>query len=222
MVCYWKGYCILLPQDMKSSDSELRLVLTHEIHHIIHHDLLIKLGTSILTIIYWWNPFCYLLKNNCNLFLEMRIDHLITQNDSEKKISYLELLLQYKEQTNFTFSEQPGLSFFSNNNDLIIRFATLTQTSNSIFKRDILLILWALFIFICSYFFIFQSNYLPPELYNDATLIIPTPDNSYFIKKEDGTYNFYINNEYFETTDSTEYYDSKIPIYTEGEFDVKK
>ena len=60
------------------SDTELYNILLHEWTHYIHKDIWIKFLLKLLCIIYWWNPFLYLLKHDIDDTLEIKCDISIT------------------------------------------------------------------------------------------------------------------------------------------------
>lgn len=216
MICYWKGYCILMPININASPEELELIFTHEINHITHHDLLIKLGISVLNILYWWNPFCLLLKRQVNLFLEMRIDKLITNSNYQVQLSYLELLLKEQKQSTVTFPQQSVIPFFSGRkNDLYYRFSAIANSKNApTHSLTTVFTAMALLAFILSYIFILEPHYVDPNfLLENPELIYPTSENTYFIEKPNGQYEVYINGEYYGCESSLEYYEPDIPVY---------
>lgn len=217
MVSYWKGYYILIPSTLELPKEQLHLILLHEIHHIIHHDFLIKHTLSILNIIYWWNPVSYLLKKECNLFLEIRIDNLMVAHDDHTRLSYLELLLTCAKNTLKYSVTENTIPFISKNDDeLNIRFTILTQRKRKYsFSITTLAIAFILGIFLLSYIFIFEAYYVDPSITNDPEIILPTPENAYFIEKDNGIYEIYINNEYSGSDYSLKYFDPNIPVYQE-------
>lgn len=60
------------------------------------------------------------------------------------------------------------------------------------------------FIYIASYFIIFEDNYFPPDMFTDD-IIIPTKDNCFVIERSDGAYDFYLNGKYITTLPDKEY-----------------
>ena len=57
--------------------------LRHEISHVQHHDGLIKHIINLVVILYWWNPFVYIFRNQIHLLLEMCADYKSTKNFNE-------------------------------------------------------------------------------------------------------------------------------------------
>lgn len=82
---------IFIPQ-IDLSEDEWYYIIYHEIAHYYHGDLWIKLITELISIVYWWNPFVYLLKKQISKLLEIHIDFTITKSMSEiERIDYLVL-----------------------------------------------------------------------------------------------------------------------------------
>ncbi len=73
------------------------------------------------------------------------------------------------------------------------------------------LLLALILLFLLSYVYIFEASSPPTVDIEDS--VEPTAENSYFIKNEDGLYDFYLNGTYIETTDSLQYYPDDIPIH---------
>jgi len=208
---------ILLPEELELDDKQLYYILRHEISHYLHHYFLLKLGVEFLCIAYWWNPLCRFLKNKADMILEMRIDQTISK-DSDQRLEYFECLLfvanhisepsKLKSSRIISFCDKSSIT-------LKQRFEMLMDTKTQPFsntKKYIFLLFLALS-FILSYVFIFEASYIDPS--NNSFDNILTTGNSYFIEKEDGRYDLYIDRKYVITEDSIEYYSEDIPIYRE-------
>ena len=206
---------ILLPEELELDDKQLYYILRHEILHYLHHDFLLKLGVEFLCIAYWWNPLCRFLKNKADMILEMRIDQTISK-DSDQRLEYFECLLfvanhisepsKLKSSRIISFCDKSSIT-------LKQRFEMLLDTNTQPFtntKKYIFLLL-LIFSFILSYVFIFEASYISPNDYSKNNFI--STNSSYFIEREDGCYDLYINKEYIITEDSLKYYSDEIPVY---------
>lgn len=69
-------------------------------------------------------------------------------------------------------------------------------------------------LFLLSYVYIFEPLYIHPE--DMIGVITPGPDNAFFIERNDGSYDFYLEGKYVSTEDSLDYFNDDIPIYKEG------
>lgn len=207
--------CILFPNSLDLTEEELYYILLHEIQHILHRDLWIKFGIQILVIIYWWNPFCWLLKKQLDVYVEMRVDHSLTPTPTQKT-AYLSCLLKIARQDtgNLTSIYTATIPFCKTNISVLQqRFNMIINEKQTRFQNIIQKVIesFLLLVFICSFLFIFEAFTTPEEV--DELMTI-SEETAFFIDNQNGTYDFYINNEYIETTDSLEYYSPDIKIYS--------
>lgn len=213
MIVKFQKYYILMP-DISLSDKEFTYILKHEITHAYHGDLALKALVNFLCILYWWNPFVYLLQIEMDKLLEFRADYFITKNMNPlERVEYLECLLHIvKEQ--YPYRSVPAtLSFVGRKNfALTQRFSFVLQQRTKV--ADFLsaaILLPFLVMIICSYCVIFEpTSPMPPED-AEGTLEL-TPKTAYFIRDSDNSYRLYLNGEYLTTVDT---YDIgvKLPIY---------
>jgi beta-lactamase regulating signal transducer with metallopeptidase domain len=219
---------ILVPEHFNLPDRDISYVLRHECFHYFHHDLLLKNIIKLVTIVYWWNPFCILLNRQTELILEMRIDDCVTLTDAENSLEYMQCLIDVSEraaeQTCLPHAFTMSLLPFGRS-DLHQRFLLLTTNQK---KRkhllNIVLLGVTVSLYLLSYTFI-------PEGYCSSDILIPltsgTADteaddivvplsinNTYLIDNGDGTYDVYLDYQYMETTTSPELYPWDAPVYT--------
>lgn len=208
---------ILLPENYNISSHNLYFVLAHEVSHHYRRDLVIKNFVHLLCMIYWWNPFCYLLQKQTDIILEMRVDDMITNSDTNTISMYLKCLIEIAEKAHSVQQKSISgiltVSFVQDETDLTKRFEMLMHSGE---KRklswNIALSILVFGIYILSYVFIFEAHYMSPEYKVDTIEI--TEDNTYAIANPDGTYDIYFNDLFIETTDSLDYY-PEIEIYTQ-------
>ena len=196
---------ILIPATLELSETEWRYVLLHEVNHYLHKDLYIKFLLHIICMIYWWNPFCRFLKNDTDTILEMRIDQTLASNPTHTA-EYLSCLLKTASYQIENPLPVPDFSINFCDSVLARRFETLTQKQNKSTSTlaVILFLSISFFIYVSSYFIIFEDNYFPPDMFTDD-IIIPTKDNCFVIERSDGAYDFYLNGEYITTLPDKEY-----------------
>lgn len=197
--------CILIPSTLELSETEWRYVLLHEVNHYLHKDLYIKFLLHIICMIYWWNPFCKFLKNDTDTILEMRIDQTLANNPVHTA-EYLSCLLKTASYQIENPLPVPDFSINFCNSVLARRFETLTQPQNKSTSAlaAIVFLSISFFIYVSSYFIIFEDNYFPPDMFTDD-IIIPTKDNCFVIERTDGAYDFYLNGKYITTLPDKEY-----------------
>lgn len=206
---------ILIP-DLNFSKKEWYYILRHEIAHFYHGDLFIKLLFIILHAIYWWNPFMFPLKRQVSNILEINADkEVVKKLDQMERIEYLECLLKLAKMRKKESKDQHWMAAFSNDNSLnissrvqlVLDNKALTQKNISI---DYLLgPLLVMFIVIFPNFFIFEPYGASDDVEAESFSI--SEENSYFILNEEGTYDFYLNNEYQVTVQNV--FDENIKIY---------
>ena len=205
--------CILIPDALKLSETEWRYVLLHEVNHYFHKDLYIKFLLHIICMIYWWNPFCRFLKNDTDTILEMRIDQTLADTPAHK-VEYLSCLLKTASYQVATPLQTSDFSINFCDSVLARRFETLTQKQNKTISSLAVIVFVSIsfFIYIASYFIIFEDDYYPPDQFTDD-IIIPTEDNCFLIERSDGSYDLYLNGTYMTTLPDKQYCIPNINTY---------
>lgn len=204
-----KPYIIMpLNIDKGMTQHEIYLILRHEIAHHFHHDLLIKLIINIITIIYWWNPLCKIMKHQADVILDMRIDHKLTNGDSDAITSYLNCLIKVAENKSSPPCDNTNLtvSVCKNTGFLTKRFETLTYTKKHCMTLCSLALLSAIALFCLSYCVIFEAHYYNSEI--KGVIKDLNEINIYAKINEKGNYDIYFGDTYIETVDSLE----KFPV----------
>ncbi|EGC02014.1 M56 family metallopeptidase [Ruminococcus albus] len=84
---------ILLP-DRRFDDTELRLILKHELTHFKHKDLWVKLLVMVCRAVYWFDPIFILISRSIEQECEHYCDHsVITGENAEQKKLYCQSIL---------------------------------------------------------------------------------------------------------------------------------
>lgn len=209
---------ILMPAGMEMPERELRYLLSHETAHHYHHDILIKLGLSLLTIIYWWNPACYVLKAQLNAVLEMRVDNYVAGDNFDSKFGYLNCLVYVAEhnidqaEKNIKLPENSiALLDLKQYNTLTNRFDVMggePKPYAKVLHVTALAMTVALFLF--SYFFIFEARYFASE---DMVTIDSSGTGNYAVLNENGAYDIYYGRFLVCTVDNLDNYHEGIAVY---------
>lgn len=208
---------ILISADMKVSDKGLYYILRHEVSHHYHHDLVIKRVVSILCMLYWWNPVCYIFQKQVDTLLEMRIDDSLVQNDPKTGQAYLSTLIHVVENMD-SKSKDP--------NDFIVSLSqknstTLTQRFDMVCNKkphanilmSVSLLALIIAMYLGSYLVTFESRYLiEDERVEDTANMV---DSIYAVLKDDGTYDIYYRDYFMENVETLENYNPDIPIYNQ-------
>ena len=211
---------ILIPADQDYDQKTLTYIIRHEAAHYTHHDLWLKLGVQLLTIIYWWNPFSYLLRKQINLVIEMRIDDTIV-DENDKVQDYLQSLIHVAENRNSILNHKLGnvISFLPKSETELTRRFVMLAERNYQKKKGINIFLLCLIstIFILSYLIILEADYVVYDI--EATSFNTGQVNSFAVDNTDGTYDIYILDIYIDTVTSFEYYGDDMPILTKEAFE---
>lgn len=213
VIGFWR-YTVLLP-DIDCSPEELRVILRHECMHIKDGDVWIKLLAELYCVIFWWNPFAYLLKLDLNDTLETRCDlHVIRNFGKTDKALYAATVIKFMSIENAcedARGQRHRMSYvyshFSqrrSNRETELRFVRILDNPPSRGRQTLLNILVGVLfcaLFLASYLFIWQPYYRMSATPTDDYLfadegLISDNTNAYLVKQADGNYIFYFNNEY--------------------------
>lgn len=207
---------IVIPQ-IELSENEWYYIFSHEVAHYYHGDLLIKVIVEFLCIIYWWNPFIYLLRGQVSKVLEIHTDLTATKSMGEsKRIEYLECLLKIAKYHPSTRVNKVALNFDSENvSTLSQRFHIVLQNSNQKekfkLKNVFFMVMPVLLLVVLSFCFVFEPYSISPKDASDTVEL--TKENSYLVKNQDNTYDLYVNNKFFGTVKDIKNLDVSLPIY---------
>lgn len=195
---------VLIP-DETYTDDELKMIFRHECMHIKNKDLWIKLLVQIYCCIFWWNPFAYLLKTDLDVSLEMKCDLNATKDLSDtEKLTYIETL------KNRSVAKSGGKPFVicaeladgKKKSKLVARIkAVLAEPPKRAGQVIINTVIAILFIgiFAGSYVIIWQPNFREEGPTEESYTLaegerVVDNDDAYLIKRDDGSYLFYVSN----------------------------
>lgn len=205
---------IILPR-MELTQKDLRCIILHEVTHYYHHDLWIKLLIEIISVIYWWNPFVYILKQQIDKVLEIRVDIKATKCMSESdRLNYLECLLKIAKN-----NAPPQISNFSLAFDSRT-VSVLSQRVHIVLDYDIkrkygaasyVFILLILSVFLFASFIVVEPYSIDPEV--QQTTVELSAENSYLLVNPQGGYDVYFNHKYFGKVTGIKDSYSDLPIY---------
>lgn len=211
--------CIFLPE-VKLSVQEWQYILEHETAHYYHGDLYIKYLLTLFTVLYWWNPFVHILNSQVSKVLELRTDNTVIQSKSEaERLDYASCLLRMskrrleKQRAKDTFAISfIGFKKFSMSQRFYFVTAEPNEKKGRI--RANLVVLPMLIFTLFSFCFIFEPYSIKPE---DAEGTVElTPENAYFIKNKDGSYDIYYEDKYWVTSSSVDI-GVELPVYNSKE-----
>lgn len=126
---------ILIP-DKKYSREELHYIILHEYTHLDNKDILTIQLINILCIVFWWNPFVYILKGDMYQSIEIRCDQTVTKKlKSAERGNYLTVILkEYKASVQGKEFRKPAgaMPLFEDHSDhLIERFRLVAEGQQS-------------------------------------------------------------------------------------------
>jgi len=211
---------IVIP-DGVYSDDELKYVLDHELTHIKQHDLLIKAAFDILTALFWWNPFVWMIRKQAGNAIEVSNDvSLYEEMSPEEKTDYAELLVKT------AGLNRPGAPYYSlsmaSHGDPLIRKRVegLLSTPPSRRARNMLPVHVLVMVIILA-----ASLIVTPEPYSihedqvGASFDMEddlgaTPENTYILDKGD-YYELYVDGAFVAKMHHIPEEFSEYPVYTE-------
>ena len=146
---YWK-------EDLQWDTEESQLIVAHEMAHIHQKHSYDKLACQVLTCIFWFNPFYWIIQKELGMIHEFTADEAaITDNDTD---SFARMLLQAHYHNTYLVPEHP---FFSSS---IKRRLSMLQTS----KNTKLSALRRVMALPLSAFAVVAFSFAPPEAKNVA------------------------------------------------------
>lgn len=183
------------------SEQELRYILLHEYTHYKRKDIWRKLFFNVLYVIFWWNPFIYVLRQEANELIEFQCDKQLAKDLNEwEVVDYLQILRDNVErmQDSSVDSSLTTIGFAENTNSssTLQRFRLLlnrTEKSRTGIVPKIMVLVIAVAWMICSYYFILQAYYTAPsnEMWDNTIVDVATNNNAYLEEQKDGSYIFY-------------------------------
>ena len=196
---------IVLPE-IELSQAEINIILEHELIHYRKKDLWIHLVITILRILYWWNPFCYIVGDLISELIEVRVDRQVQSKlTKEERIAYLECMLKVANNKKMKFSLAFGKSIRFKN---FSSFYNLNRKSSPIFQLFFIMIV--VFITMLPFTVIFEPFTPPKE--NVPVFMGFDCKNAYFIDRLD-EYDLFIEDEYVATLNEIPGSLSDISIY---------
>lgn len=210
---------ILIPAGMELQEEDLRYLLSHETAHHFHHDIVIKLGVSLLTVVYWWNPACRVLKEQLDAVLEMRIDDYVTDGTFESKRGYLKCLIRVAEKDSdkdekYIKIPENSIALFNPKryNTLTNRFELMSGDPKPYARfLHVSALVFTVTVYLLSYAFIFEARYAAPEE-NEASVEMLDP-YIYMVLTENNTYELYYGGHFVEIIDSLDNFPAGTPVY---------
>ncbi len=191
---------IIIPS-VDLTDQEWYFILKHEVTHYYNRDLYVKTFIQFLLIIYWWNPFVYLLNLQVDKMLEMKTDLKTIMNlNAYEKTQYLDCLLKVAKRISADNNYNAySIAFgYSKTSVLSQRFHLVLGLNQPTLTKSTTNILMSVFLIILLYFsfiVVFEPYAIAPE-HATGTFEL-TKESSYLILNPKGGYDVYINHDFF-------------------------
>lgn len=192
---------IILPA-REYADYELEYIFTHELTHIRHYDLEIKMLIQLLCCMFWWNPLVYFMKKDLNHLLEIRCDSFAAASmNSQEKSLYLNTIIQsmkYAASRENDFNYIMATLVDSTDEKNILERFQLVCENDTVKRKDFLKFAGTMFIGICcfiaSYHFFPSPSFKPPAKDLITGNAQPLPEHAFISHRSDGSYYLIINN----------------------------
>ena len=171
---------IIFPENLMGEE---KYVIYHELQHFKNHDLWYKLLVDILCVIYWWNPFVYILQRKISDMLELRTDFSVVEGISKKdRVAYVDNILLYAKKK---CKIKMGLGLNKNLYEARI-YSLLNDSSKHKVKVKPYIII--IIMIVLSFFMIIEPN--EPLNLSEGQFILKN-NNTYLVKNKGG-YDIYV------------------------------
>lgn len=195
---------------------QLYYILKHEMIHYYHGDLIIRLFSEILRVVYWWNPFVHILSKLIINMQEINVDFKIMKDLPRKnKLDYSACLIKVARKRQIQIIENCWLTAFQNESPSAVSKRiklmlfnvdkTIKKTAKSIMLSAVIVCL----VVFCPNVLIFEP-YAIAEEDAEGTFDIKN-DNVYYLNNHDGTFNLYLDGNYIATV--TELLGEDVKVY---------
>ena len=216
---------VIVVPDKEYSEDELKYVIDHELTHINQHDLFLKWLFNVLTAIFWWNPFIWMIKKQADNAIELSNDiSLYRSMNEEERTDYAALLLKTAG-FSFKYDSNHSLSLATHSDPLIrSRINNIINSDRS--KQSFIALHICLMIIIVSISMVVTIE--PYSIHSDQiedTYDLEedrgsTDDNTYIVDIGE-QYALYVNDELIARFDNIPEEFKDYPVYTEKPEDGK-
>lgn len=192
---------IYLP-DIELPEEQWRIILRHEVQHILSHDEWKKLFFLVVQAVFWWNPLAHISRAEIDTLIELQCDAKVTAGMSAEEVdAYLETLKGLKGRALECKVPVGASALVWDQKQLLARFEALQDEGFTQKRRpSIAAYLLLVALFVLSYFVIIQpvgyadeANYLEDTEHSEAVIIrepVSAPDDLHIVYR-DGHYYLY-------------------------------
>lgn len=215
----WRPY-ILIP-DIEVTETELGYIFAHEMKHYYRGDLALKLLCEIFKAVYWWNPLSYVLCKLIAQAQEINVDFSIMRKLTEDNIlEYSSCLIKLRRDQEDRKKEEKWLMGFQKESTMLLsrRIDLMMKNLEISRKKTVrsvtLSIVMVGLIVVCPNVISFEAYYIP-EADVDSSVGMREDNKMFYLEKEDGTYEIYVNGKSYSLVDEIVY--KNIPVYSDIE-----
>lgn len=209
---------VIVMPELEFSDKEVYFILKHEMLHYYRGDTLIKVLCEILKAIYWWNPFMYMLSDLVSNMQEINVDFKIVEGLPDLyQLEYSQCLVRVaKTQKHKRAENRWRVSFKKESPSSTHKRISLMmenmemngkKTAASILLSAVILGL----VVLCPYVVAFEPYSIPEELIDMS--VGGREGGIWGVDNKDGTYDLYIDGQYYKTVPKSEMFDGNIKVY---------
>lgn len=209
---------IILSKKVPLDSPELKYILKHEIQHLRNHDILFKYLLDVLTAIYWWFPFIYLLRRQLNMIIELRVDNQVTKALPQTEyFAYVESLVAVVKTLAPAADKKAAdkaVYFFQGSRNVLYKRVTFLLEGYEI-KRTNYALLAILGVIILATTSIIFEPYSDDSAALDGTLSLDDLSDldAYLLHTKDGKYYLFYNGENLgEISDTNQEFFANLPI----------
>lgn len=204
------------------TETEIYFILKHEMLHYYRGDMIIRLLCEALKVVYWWDVFVYILCKLVASMQEINVDFQVIKGLPEmEQLKYPDCLAKVKrnrEMRKRGKGNQWAIGFQKESPSEVHKRISLILKNQDISGKKTtasFLLATAILGAIVIYPNIFTLEpYAIPDKDVDGSVGVKEK-GIYYLDNKDGSYDIYIDGQYFDTT--IEVFDESIPVYDDSE-----
>lgn len=210
--------------EIELAPKEIYLVMKHEMLHFYRGDMIVKILCEALKAVYWWNPFVYMLSDLVAGMQEINVDFRIVRGLPEMgQLEYVDCLVKVaRNRERRKHENRWEISFRKESPSEVNKRIRLMLKNQEISGRkttaSFLLSAGILCMIVVGPNILTFEPYAIPEEKVEGS-VGTKGGGIYCLDNEDGTYDIYVDGQYFKTV--TEVFDEHVPVYDDLE-EVKR
>lgn len=202
--------------EMEFEEKDIYLVMKHEMLHYYRGDMIIKILCEALRAVYWWNPFVYILVALVDKMQEINVDFRIVRDlPKAEQLEYADCLIRVvRSNEKRNRANRWAIGFRKESPSEIKKRIRLIMENQDISGKKTAASFVLSAVIMCM--IVIGPNILTFEPYaiheeHAVGSVGITRGGICYLDNKDGTYDIYIDGQYFKTTKTL--FDEHIPIY---------